>query len=188
MNTLAAGTTFNLRAILNTPKKLKIFLAVANDAVRTINNFNVNISVGITEKSRVNRRNIAMTRTAELLQVPDLLASSEEVMLNLNGKILKGTFMKKAVGDDSRNLNQYSNTGFVNSIDAKKSPTLIKKIADLQILDFLSGNPDRHSGNIFYKSIFPGIEEARLVDIQGIDNDTSFGRNRFEKCHAFHQQ
>ena len=52
---------------------------------------------------------------------------------------------------------------------------VLKSAADLQVLDYICGNTDRHGGNIFYR-----FEERDgvlcLVGLQGIDNDTSMGR------------
>ena len=52
----------------------------------------------------------------------------------------------------------------------QNSPFLKKDIANLQILDWLCGNPDRHFHNIFYKF----DEAGNVTGVVGIDNDLSF--------------
>ena len=54
---------------------------------------------------------------------------------------------------------------------------VIKAAADLQVLDYICGNTDRHGGNILYK--FEQRDGVMcLVGLQGIDNDTSMGKIR----------
>ena len=51
---------------------------------------------------------------------------------------------------------------------------VIRSLADLQIIDYLCLNEDRHPGNLMYQVNQEGI----ITGIQGIDNDSSFGRRR----------
>ena len=48
----------------------------------------------------------------------------------------------------------------------------LKALADLQVLDYISGNPDRHGYNLFYQL----DDHGRLTGVQAIDNDCCFGR------------
>lgn len=48
----------------------------------------------------------------------------------------------------------------------------LKSLADLQILDFICGNTDRHMKNIAYQ--FDPVT-GKLTGVQGYDNDTAFG-------------
>ena len=54
------------------------------------------------------------------------------------------------------------------------------QMADLQVLDLICGNVDRHSRNIFYDIREDENHRLYLAGIQGIDNDTSFGLLRAE--------
>ncbi len=44
-------------------------------------------------------------------------------------------------------------------------------IANLQVLDYLCGNYDRHYANMFYQF----DRNGKLIGVQGIDNDGAFG-------------
>jgi len=48
----------------------------------------------------------------------------------------------------------------------------LEMIADLQVLDYICGNIDRHGGNLFYQF----DDDGKLIGVQGIDNDSSFGK------------
>jgi hypothetical protein len=115
-----------------------------------------------------------MSRVAELIGCPDLLAHSESMHVSVpvgNGtKIIKGTFMEEAKGSDLRKLNEKDPMYKADFTFIDDSKGLNRKIADLQILDYLCGNPDRHRANMIYT-----IKDGKLVDIKGIDNDTCFG-------------
>ena len=47
-----------------------------------------------------------------------------------------------------------------------------KALADLQVLDYICGNPDRHGYNLFYQL----DDHGRLTGVQAIDNDCCLGR------------
>jgi len=51
---------------------------------------------------------------------------------------------------------------------------VIRSLVELQIIDYLCLNVDRHPGNLMYQVNQEGI----ITGIQGIDNDSSFGRRR----------
>lgn len=55
----------------------------------------------------------------------------------------------------------------------KDSKGCFKQIADLQALDFLCGNVDRHDGNFSFQ--ISKDRPPRVLGIKGFDNDTSFG-------------
>ena len=130
---------------------------------------------GISDDSRIDTRNAAMSAAADLFGVSNLLARSRPMtltMLDDDGKPYEqeGTFMMKAEGVDLNNSNTGSNKLTADSlkgIDGKA----IQQLADLQALDFICGNVDRHMGNIFYQL----DKNGKLTGIIGIDNDCSFG-------------
>lgn len=134
--------------------------------------------LGLSEGDNIDKRNSAMSGIAHLLDKDNLLAKSTPVTLkqNVNGKdeIITGTFMEFAKGKDIMNLapddemHKYSIKNFETAI-AKQS------LANLQIIDYICGNIDRHAGNMFY-DFDPVTKELRGV--QGIDNDASFFRKK----------
>ena len=120
-------------------------------------------------------RNAAMSRMANLFGIPELVARSV-VMVKTDGYEREtGVFMEEAKGNGVPN----NPAGFQKSVFAHMDPysfrtPALKMAGDLQILDYLCMNVDRHSGNMLYTF----DKNIRLTGIMGIDNDLSFGRRR----------
>lgn len=130
------------------------------------------IEAGIAPDQRIDNRNAAMTTVAVLLGVPKLVCRSIPLKLRgADGKSVEGTIMDLAEGYDLENLPPEA-----EKIDYTSTRTddmgWLKSVADLQVLDFICGNVDRHNGNMFYR--FEG-EPPKLKGVQGIDNDFDFG-------------
>ena len=126
----------------------------------------------IHDGARMDSRNAAMNAVAELLNVPNLLAKSVPMkMIDQNGNPVEGTFMMEAKGVDVGNLSEEDSLHDYRSI-RNLDGRAMKSIADLQVLDYICGNTDRHSGNVSY--IFHE-RSGKLIGIQGFDNDTAFG-------------
>ena len=136
--------------------------------------------IGITtaEGKRLDMRNVAMTNVAEALGAPTLLARSRPLQMEAGGRILEGVVMESA---DGVNLDQVADGHPMalvteDQIDAvyNNAPGL-KSLADLQIVDYICMNMDRHSSNMFYR--FEGLETGnpKFIGVQGIDHDFAFG-------------
>ncbi|GEM_PF-1990711 len=146
------------------------------DMIRLFDKYGVELgansySAGIAGGSRIDNRNAAMSTVADLLGVPDLVARSRPMkIINKNGQEVEGTFMTQAKGMDTANLS-------VDAININEDSlrhtdgNALKSVADLQVLDYICGNIDRHGGNVFYQFDVLG----KITGIQGIDNDSSFG-------------
>ncbi|MBR6274089.1 MAG: hypothetical protein IKR27_03660 [Lachnospiraceae bacterium] len=143
--------------------------------------------LGINPTARTNRRNSAMSMVAELIGCDDVIAHSENVKVEYVEKsddpeipdekhVIKGTFMEAAKGYDIMHIDENNVMYKADYSFIEDSKGLNKKIAKLQILDYLCGNPDRHAANMLYI-----IKDGKLVSIQGIDNDTCFGANDHTK-------
>ena len=121
--------------------------------------------------SRTDNRNAAMSSVAELLGVPEVVARAKPMtIIDSTGKEVNGTFMMAAEGVDPANVpKEASKIGLsaAKGTDGKA----FKQIADLQVLDYICGNIDRHANNFFCKF----DKKGKLIGIQGIDNDCSFG-------------
>ncbi len=126
-----------------------------------------------TQKKREDR-NAAMTAVADLLGCPTMLARSTKMTVVLNGERKEGVFMEKAQGED---LNSFTTQSNLANLDKKEpiAPELKKKIADLQVIDYLCGNPDRHHFNLLYK-VENRNGKNQVVDFMGIDNDSCLGK------------
>ena len=125
----------------------------------------------IAPKARLDTRNVAMTNVAHLLGMDGIVCKARMMKLkDQNGNEVDGIFMEKAKGVDSNNPApefSYVKGEMLKNGDRR----CLKQLADLQVLDYICGNPDRHGGNMF----FDFNEKGELIGVQGIDNDLSFG-------------
>ena len=130
---------------------------------------------GIKKGDVISSRNCAMTDVAKMLGCQKLIANSTPMKVEINGREVEGVFMEAAEGSDIDNLkeNDPLMRAKENSFNSKEA---LQQMADLQVLDFICGNTDRHMGNLFYKFKKNTKGEIRFVGVQGIDNDCSFGR------------
>lgn len=131
-------------------------------------------SAGIRVGRNLDERNVAMSRMASLLGKPNLVAHSRKMeLVDESGNTIQGIFMEKAEGFDFAKRSE--DPMFNRHVDFD-TVGLKKDLADLQILDYICGNIDRHSANMFYDIREDETTHERYVaGIMGIDNDTSFG-------------
>lgn len=129
--------------------------------------------LGLRDGDRVDHRNTALTAAADLLGLSDICARSNNMKyLDEDGNEVEGTFMEFADGLDLCGKKGENLFVHVNEDPFKIPCEMNSQLADLQILDYLSGNVDRHGGNMMYKV----DETGKITGIMGIDNDTSFGK------------
>ena len=120
---------------------------------------------------RIDTRNAAMSSVAELLGVPNVIARSKPMqIIDAKGNKVNGTFMTEAEGMDPEHLPPEAEKVSIDSAK-KTNGKAFKAVADLQILDYVCGNVDRHPSNFFMKF----DKKGKLIDVQGIDNDCSCG-------------
>ncbi len=165
-----------VRRYANDPQKQKAFLDMFSALAEGMNRHSVKEVGGINEKSRLNRRNAAMSSVADYLGCGELLAESENIKIKIDGKTVKGTFMEDSKAADSRRPSP-DNPLFFCTAESVENLPLKKQLADLQILDYLCGNYDRNDGNMHYK-----CEEKDgimvIKGVKGIDNDTCMGSEK----------
>lgn len=137
--------------------------------------------------------NVASARFAKLLGVGNLITQSEMAQLNdSQGNTIDGFLMQKAEGTDAddyflnvakkdvdnalkKGLKISTNSNdLIPSIKSMITPAMQKSLSDLQVLDNLLGQVDRHSKNYMVQSDGDG----RAIGVTGIDNDFSFGQNK----------
>ena len=137
--------------------------------------FGLNL-LSLRDGARLDSRNAATSSVAELLGVPKLAAKAVPMRcIDQNGEIVEGTFMEKAEGYNLEGVQDKACKAYAR-VDEKApyetGSDLVKDLADLQVLDYLCANVDRHGANMFYK-----VNDAgKIVGVQAIDNDASFGR------------
>ncbi len=121
----------------------------------------------------LDKRNSAMSTMAEMMKRSGLVAPARSVKVKVGGKELVGTFMKFAEGEDLSQVQQDSPLTKVN-VEDMLTPESVSSVADLQVLDYVCGNVDRHQKNMFYKLDTTDPQHPKCVGVQGIDNDFSF--------------
>ena len=124
----------------------------------------------IQEGQRLDNRNAAMSAVADLLGMPRIVARSRPMkIVDENGREIEGTFMELATGLDIKNLNPTARG--VGAMALENTMGMgCRDIANLQILDYLCGNVDRHAGNMAYQLDW----DSKFNGVQGFDNDCAF--------------
>ena len=112
-----------------------------------------------------------------MLGQPELLARSKPLTVVHNGETVEGTFMELAKGSHRSHISK-NDPILKCSRDSYDNPQLLKSIADLQIVDYLCCNVDRHGGNLTYIVDNSDPNKPKVTGVQGIDNDMSFGVRR----------
>ena len=129
-------------------------------------------AIGMKEGDRIDARNSAMSSVANLLGCPDLIAKSRPLVIydEKGKKYQEGTFMEFAKGKDINTIGAVD-VMRIMSVQDYGTPEVKRQIANLQVLDYICGNIDRHAGNMLY-NIDP--KTKKLTGIVGIDNDCAF--------------
>jgi hypothetical protein len=128
---------------------------------------------GIKKGSPISSRNCAMTDVAQLLGCDHLLANSVNMKIKIGNEIVDGVFMETADGTDLKRL-KYDDPIFDTKLDSFQNPEALMQVADLQVLDFICGNTDRHGFNMVYQFAREN-NQVKFTGIKGIDNDCAFG-------------
>ncbi|MBP3238526.1 MAG: hypothetical protein J6M24_05480 [Lachnospiraceae bacterium] len=136
----------------------------------------VRSTLGITESADHGKRNAMTSSLADYFGCGEAFAFSENMRIKVKDstgtKTMKGTLMMPAKGVDPLGENSTSDYSNVTAMNFEKSTNIVKNIAQIQFLDYLLGNPDRHAGNLFIQ-----IDEKtkKVIGAQAIDNDTCGG-------------
>ena len=129
---------------------------------------------GIKKGSPISSRNCAMTDVAQMLGCDHLLANSVNMKIKIGDEIVEGVFMETADGTDLKRL-KYDDPIFDTQLDSFQNPEALMQVADLQVLDFICGNTDRHGFNMVYQFAREKNNQIKFTGIKGIDNDCTFG-------------
>ena len=131
------------------------------------------VGLELTDGQRLDNRNTAMSAVADLLGVGSLVARSRNMrFVDESGQVIEGSFMDYGKGldltADERSARHLNSDPLSNPETRSRA---LRAIADLQVLDAICLNVDRHWGNVMYRVDAQG----NLIGVQGIDNDSSFG-------------
>lgn len=138
-------------------------------------------AAGIQSIERLDQRNSAMTAVADLLGTPKLIAKSTPMAIIRDGKVVEGTFMETAEGVDTNHVSEKDMGLLGCSIESMETPQALKQLAELEVLDYICGNIDRHNANMLYQFEYGDDGKPHLAKITGIDNDDSFGTELFDE-------
>lgn len=123
--------------------------------------------------TNINRRNNAMSDYAQIIGMPELVAKSTSMTVINGDNIMHGSFMVNAKGVSYKQLGSTNPNGVK---ELSLTPGALKQISNMQILDYLCANIDRHAENMFYQIDDSDPFKVKITGIQGIDNDASFGK------------
>ena len=131
----------------------------------------LNTMIGMKDGQRIDTRNSAMSAVADMLGTPHLIARSRSMKFrDSQGNIVEGTFMDTAKGTDLYNHESPNSAKVGEKPFDGAGKEGLRQLCDLQVLDYLCGNIDRHAGNVLYEF----NDKGELIGVQGIDNDSSF--------------
>lgn len=126
-------------------------------------------NISIQEGQKLTPRNVATTRMAELLGMKDVVVRSQRVKLVQKDKERMGFVMDKARGENFTHLLRHVSSG-----KDVYTGQFQRQLLNLQLMDNLCGQVDRHLNNIFYEYT-QRFGVNRFQSLQGIDNDMCFG-------------
>ena len=138
------------------------------------------INAGFGYHQRIELKNVAVSDFADALNVSSIIAKSYTMEIESEGHLTEGVFMETAEGLDIGHLpvaHPILKLDPDKFDDCFNDGEALKEVADLQILDFITMNRDRHRFNMLYKFENIGSETPIFKGIVGIDNDYSFGTN-----------
>lgn len=134
--------------------------------------------LGLKPGQAIDVRNSAMSSVANLIGANDLIAKSKNVTVKMpDGSFENGTFMEFVESKDATKIDSIDEMR-VYGIDAYDNKEVKTQLANLQVLDYICGNVDRHLGNILYRF---DSETHKLASIKGIDNDAAFFKAKLKK-------
>ena len=155
-------------------------------AFKKKNELGVSRGAGINAGSVISSRNVSTTRVADRLGVGDIVARSETVIVKQkDGSFVRANSMEGITGENVMQMGK-----LINMLKKEWSNRRLRitgkaatQLFELQVLDLICGQIDRHMGN--YMAIFrfepdsqptsPDSGELIIEGIKGIDNDLAFG-------------
>ena len=130
------------------------------------------------------KRNVATSRLAKLLGIPDIVPRSEMATVQIGEEKMYGVITEDAKGIETKDLRNGSLSGDYKGKSAIYSPQAVHNLLDMQVFDALCGQTDRHMNNRMLslkKEMREGKEVFVIDKITGIDSDMSFGKINYAK-------
>ena len=161
----AANIELDVDKLMSSEDFLKSYYDVIGELKAAIDAQANNNTAFIKEGRSIEKRNVAMTRVAEIMGMSSLIAHSKTASIVHEGVKKTGVIMEWVNGMTSEQIKESK-----GAIDYSGDKNVLQQLADIEVLDFICGNVDRHMGNLIYT-----VEDNRIVSVKGVDNDSSFG-------------
>lgn len=130
----------------------------------------------VKEGSNISNRNVAVSILARALGLRDLVAESQMVEVEVNGKKIRGTVMEEAQGVD---LGRLAHRNREKGRKIEYSVQALKQITSLQVFDILCGQVDRKTDNYLTRIVQKDGKDV-ILGFKAIDNDMSCGMIDYE--------
>ena len=160
-------------------KLAKVMKILATDGVKLLTPYNMVDRLGYDPYTRNDNKNAAMYAVAKRLGCERIIAKAVPMVVVNGNQAIKGTFMENAEGNDLANLKPSDPLFYYDPKESPYHKELFRDLADMQVLDYICGNVDRHKGNMLYKTEKKD-GKVKITGIVGIDNDASFPENNFK--------
>lgn len=126
------------------------------------------------------RNNLANNAIAELLGQARLYSKVSPAQLSADGKVINGVYTSVAEGEKFRNLSIKSPLANTTLDDINKA-NILKQLSDIQLIDFICGNPKRTADSLAYKFEKDENGKDQLTGVEVI-NDTVISSNNSKKA------
>ncbi len=141
----------------------KLILQVTDDFLKKYNaDMICGGSAKINAGSTISNRNVATSRMADLLNIPDLVLHSETTEVIKGNKVVVGNVMDEAVGNEAGTI--YRNGAY------KYTSKTVGQMSVMQIFDLICGQVDRNYSNYYLQT-----KNGLITGVSMIDNDLAFG-------------
>ena len=139
-------------------------------------------TLGINAHGKEDMRSSAVSMLAGVLGVESAVCKSRNMNIKLGKKTVRGTFTEdhKGILYDESSVDR-PELAEITAESLEKSPELIKSVANLQIMDYLTGKTgrDKDSLSIIVGDVreSDGSTKKKVIGVQGIHNENCFGAN-----------
>lgn len=186
---LKGGISFcdiDMSPFLSSEEDLKQLVLMAGEASRLGMSMHTAVNMGINVGEELSKRNVLTSRVATFLGRGDLVTGAQPMELEVNGEKKNGVFLEKAKGYDLNQLTFHKDgvpregdnpLTYITQSQIVNSPDLALDLADMQVLDYIIAQQDRHCFNMLYDVEWDGKnkDNIRIKGVMGIDNDTVGG-------------
>jgi len=162
--------------LMNSKEKRAKFLNFFNELSELYSNQSTSDMGEIYNYMDIPKRNVGMYRVANLMGMGNLIAKAYTVKVtDQDGNVRDGVFQETVNFSDSHRIKKGDPILEIGKdLKILNNPKVLMQISDLQVLDYVCGNNDRHEGNIMYD--MQNVDGKWVLNgIKGIDNDRSFG-------------